>query len=116
MPAPLPRAPIDTMAVQQIIMQVWLDCSGINSDMYGLNGLGAALKLVISADVERRLYYTFDPDQTSIGFVHRRTTIHARSGAICRKATSHWRCMASLVRMSHLQSKSHWETWHTFHP
>ena len=49
-------------------LQVWSDCSGINTEMFALRELSQSLKQVIDMDVTWNLYFTCDSDAQSIKF------------------------------------------------
>ncbi len=49
-------------------LQVWSDCSGINSEMFALRELSQSLKQVISLDVTWCLHFACDSDARSIAF------------------------------------------------
>ena len=59
----LPRS-----AQKKIELQVWSDCSGINSEKFSWNELQDAIRRIIGADVSLALYYTCDSDPKSIAF------------------------------------------------
>ena len=53
-----------------VSLQVWSDCSGINTEMLALKELGRSLGQVINAEVSWDLYFTCDSDAKSIQFAH----------------------------------------------
>ena len=59
----LPRS-----AHKEIVLQLWSDCSGINSEMFAWRGIQDAIKRIIGADVNLSLHYTCDSDSKSLAF------------------------------------------------
>ena len=59
---------LPSSALNQIELQVWSDCSGINSEKFAWNELRDAIRHIIGADVVLALYYTCDSDPKSIAF------------------------------------------------
>ena len=59
---------LPSSALNQIELQVWSDCSGINSEKFAWNELRDAIRRIIGADVVLALYYTCDSDPKSIAF------------------------------------------------
>ena len=53
---------------KKVDLQLWSDCSGINSEKFAWNELQDAIRRIIGADVSLRLYYTCDMDPKSIAF------------------------------------------------
>ena len=53
---------------KKIELQVWSDCSGINSEKFAWNELQDSIRRIIGADVSLELYYTCDADAKSIAF------------------------------------------------
>ena len=62
------RPSAEQCTASEIELQVWSDCSGINSEKFAWNELRDAIRRIIGADVVLALYYTCDSDPKSIAF------------------------------------------------
>ena len=56
---------------KRLVLQLWSDCSGINSEMFSWAELRDAILRIIGADVALSLYYTCDSDSQSLAFARR---------------------------------------------
>ena len=54
---------------KKVELQLWSDCSGINSEKFAWNELQDAIRRIIGADVSLALFYTCESDPKSIAFV-----------------------------------------------
>ena len=63
-------------STKSVVLNVWSDCSGINSEMFALQALSDSIKEIIGGDVQKNLYVTCDSDPKSIVFAGKN---HAQS-------------------------------------
>jgi len=59
---------LPSQSTKSVNINVWSDCSGINSEMFALQALSDSIREIIGANVQCNLYYTCDSDTKSIVF------------------------------------------------
>ena len=59
---------LPSQSTKSVNINVWSDCSGINSDMFALQALSDSIREIIGANVQCNLYSTCDSDTKSIVF------------------------------------------------
>jgi len=59
---------LPSQSTKSVNINVWSDCSGINSEMCALQALSDSIREIIGANVQCNLYYTCDSDTKSIVF------------------------------------------------
>ena len=59
---------LPSQSTKSVNINVWSDCSGINSEMFALQTLSDNIKEIIGATVQCNLYYTCDSDTKIIVF------------------------------------------------
>ena len=59
---------LPSQSTKSVNINVWSDCSGINSEMFALQTLSDNIKEIIGGNVQWNLYYTCDSDPRSIVF------------------------------------------------
>ena len=59
---------LPSQSTKSVNINVWSDCSGINSEIFALQALSDSIREIIGANVQCNLYYTCDSDTKSIVF------------------------------------------------
>ena len=59
---------LPSQSTKSVVLNVWSDCSGINSEMFALQALSDSIREIIGGDVQENLYFTCDSDPKSIVF------------------------------------------------
>ena len=55
-------------STKSVVLNVWSDCSSINSGMFALQALSDSIMEILGGDVQRNLYYTCDFNPKCIVF------------------------------------------------
>ena len=53
---------LPSQSTKSVNINVWSDCSGINSEMFALQALSDNIRGIIGGNVQWNLYYTCDSD------------------------------------------------------
>ena len=59
---------LPSQLTKSVVLNVWSDCPGINSEMFALQALSDSIGEIIGANAQCNLYYTCDSDTKSIVF------------------------------------------------